>query len=123
MRPVFLAALVGSAVTRVRRRYRVTKRLVAAIAFTGAFTGALLGGALAALSAEQTVTLSVNMWCPSCPYIIKRTLAKVPGVLDVEVSYDDQVAIVRFDDETTDVATLTQATADVGFPSEPVVTN
>ena len=82
----------------------------------------LLGGSLPAFSAEQTVTLSVKMWCPSCPYIIKRTLAQVPGVLDVDVSYDDQVAIVRFDDDKTDVTMLTEATADVGFPSEPLAT-
>ncbi len=88
---------------------------------------ALLAGVLAltrpALAAEQTVTLKVKMWCPSCPYIVKRSLAKVPGVLDVNVSYDDQVAIVRFDDRKTGVATLTQATADVGFPSAPLATN
>ena len=88
-----------------------------------AFLPVLLGGSLPALSTEQTVTLSVKMWCSSCPYIIKRTLAKVPGVLDVNVSYDDQVAIVRFDDDKTDVTALTQATAEVGFPSEPLATN
>ena len=87
-----------------------------------AFLPALLGASPPALSAEQTVTLSVKMWCPSCPYIIKRTLAQVPGVLDVDVSYDDQVAIVRFDDDKTDVTMLTEATADVGFPSEPLAT-
>jgi mercuric ion binding protein len=88
-----------------------------------AFLAVLPGGSLPALSAERSVTLSVKMWCPSCPYIIKRTLAKVPGVLDVNVSYDDQVAIVQFDDERTSVTELTQATADVGFPSEPLATN
>jgi mercuric ion binding protein len=88
-----------------------------------AFLAVLHGGSLPAFSAEQAVTLSVKMWCPSCPYIIKRTLAQVPGVLDVKVSYDDQVAIVRFDDDKTDVTLLTQATADVGFPSEPLATN
>ncbi len=88
-----------------------------------AFLPVLLGGSLPALSAEQTVTLSVKMWCPSCPYIIKQTLAQVPGVLGVKVSFDDQVAIVRFDDDKTDVTALTQATAGVGFPSEPLATN
>ena len=88
-----------------------------------AFLPVLLGGSLPALSAERTVTLSVDMWCPSCPYIIKRTLVQVPGVLDVKVSFDDQVAIVRFDDGRTSVAELTQATANVGFPSEPLATN
>ena len=88
-----------------------------------AFLPVLLGGSLPALSAERTVTLSVDMWCPSCPYIIKRTLAQVPGVLEVKVSFDDQVAIVRFDDGRTSVTELTQATANVGFPSEPLATN
>ena len=83
----------------------------------------LLGGSPPALSAEQTVTLSVNMWCASCPYIIKQTLARIPGVLDVDVSFDDQVAIVQFDNDETDVTSLTQATADVGFPSELLATN
>ena len=88
-----------------------------------AFLPVLLGSSPPAFSAEQTVTLSVDLWCPSCSYIIQRTLAKVPGVLVVKVSYDDQVAVVRFDDDKTGVTALTQATADVGFPSKPLPTN
>lgn len=99
------------------------KQLLSRVLTVLAFLPVLLGSSLPAFSAEQTVTLSVDMWCASCSYIIKRTLAKVPGVLNVNVSYDDQVAIVRFDDDTTDVTALTQATADVGFPSKPLVTN
>ena len=83
----------------------------------------LFGGSQPALSAEQSVTLKVDLWCPSCSYIIKRTLAQVPGVLVVKVSYDDQIAIVRFDDDKTGVSALTKATADVGFPSEPLLIN
>ncbi len=90
---------------------------------TISFLPALLGGSLPALSAEQMVTLSVDLWCPSCSYSIQRTLAKVPGVLVVKVSYDDQVAVVRFDDDKTGITALTQATADVGFPSKPLPTN
>ncbi len=99
------------------------KQLLSRVFTILAFLSVLLGGNLPALSAEQTVTLSVDLWCPSCSYIIKRTLAKVPGVLVVKVSYDDQVAIVRFDDDKTNVTALTQATADVGFPSKPLATN
>ena len=84
-----------------------------------ALSAALFGTPFPALAAEQTVTLSVAMWCASCPYIVKQTLAQVPGVLDVNVSYDDQVAVVLFDDERTDVAALTIATAEVGFPATP----
>ena len=91
------------------------KRPLAALVLSAA----LFGLASPAFPAEQTVTLSVGLWCPSCTYIVTRTLQGVDGVLDVRVSYEDQVAVVRFDDETTDVTALTEATASVGFPSEP----
>ena len=77
-----------------------------------------LGAPGAAISGEQTVTLNVGMDCPTCPYIVKRSLQRVGGVLDVKVSYADQIAVVRFDDGRTSVGALTQATASVGFPSK-----
>ncbi len=88
-----------------------------------ALSAALLGSPLPALAAEQAVTLSVDMWCPSCPYIVKRSLEEVVGVLDVDVSYRDQTAVVRFDDDKTTVAALTEATGSIGFPSTPLVTD
>ncbi len=86
-------------------------------------SAALFANIASSVAAERTVTLGVKMRCPTCPYIVKQSLAKVAGVLDVSVSYGDQVAIVRFDDQKTSVATLSQATAEVGFPSEPVAAN
>ncbi|KKK54049.1 hypothetical protein LCGC14_3088660, partial [marine sediment metagenome] len=53
--------------------------LLKALLLTG-FLLALSGGARAA---EQTVVLKVDMWCPSCPYIIKRSLMDVDGVEEV----------------------------------------
>ena len=41
-------------------------------------TATLFASAAPSLAAERTATLSVKMWCPTCPYIVKRTLAKVP---------------------------------------------
>ena len=74
-----------------------------------------------AWAAERTVTLAVdNMSCASCPYIVQRTLTSVPGVSDVEVSYEQKIAVVTFDDAVTDVAALTQATESMGFPSRLV---
>lgn len=68
---------------------------------------------------EQTVTLAVdNMFCASCPYIVKQVLARVPGVRTVEVSYESKTAVVTFEDTETDVAALTEATERVGFPSK-----
>ena len=73
-----------------------------------------------ALAGEQTVTLNVdNLFCASCPYIVKQTLAGVAGVSEVEVSYKEKTAVVTFDDNQTDVAALTAATTDAGFPSRP----
>ncbi len=67
---------------------------------------------------EQTVTLAVdNLFCATCPYIVKQVLAKVPGVRVVEVSYETKTAVVTFEDSETDVAALTEATGCVVFPS------
>ena len=75
-----------------------------------------------ATAAEREVTLRIdNMYCASCPYIVKRTLAGVSGVSHVRVSYQQEaavaVAVVVYEDSETDVAALTAATSDVGFPS------
>ena len=71
-----------------------------------------------ALAGERTVTLAVeNMTCATCPYVVKQTLAAVPGVINVDVSFEDGMAIVVFDDAQTDVADLTAATAGSGYPS------
>ncbi len=74
------------------------------------------------LAAEQSVRLRVeNMFCASCPFIVKQTLARVPGVSHVEVSYEEEtavaVAVVVYEDMETDGAALTAATSDIGFPS------
>ncbi len=67
---------------------------------------------------EQTVTLAVdNLFCATCPYIVKQVLAKLPGVRVVEVSYETKTAVVTFEDSETDFAALTEATGIVGFPS------
>lgn len=88
-------------------------------------SAALVAAALAvggpAAFAERTVTLAVeNMTCPSCPFIVKKTLARVRGVSNVDVSFERKVAIVTFDDARTGVPALTEATAEIGFPSRPV---
>ncbi len=74
-----------------------------------------------AFAGERTVTLAVgNMTCASCPYIVQKTLARVPGVTSVAVSFEEKTAVVTFDDDNTDPAALTAATAAVGYPSHPV---
>lgn len=71
-----------------------------------------------AVAGEQTQTLAVeNMTCISCPFIVKKALTAVDGVKIVDVSLDDKIAVVTYDDTLTDIATLTAATTNVGFPS------
>lgn len=74
-----------------------------------------------AVAAQRSVTLAVDgMTCASCPYIVKQTLADVPGVSDVTVSFKKKTAVVAFDDSKTNVAALTTATTNVGFPSRVI---
>ena len=48
-------------------------------------------GSPAAFAAEKTITLAVsNMYCADCPYVVKKSLARVPGVAKVTVSYKDK---------------------------------
>ncbi|MGH6856889.1 MAG: cation transporter [Methylocella sp.] len=80
----------------------------------------LVLGALAspALAGETTVTLAVRNWyCAACPRVIRQSLAAVPGVVNVTVSDKTKTASVTFDDTKTDVKSLTQATAEAGYPS------
>ena len=84
----------------------------------------LPGGAAepAQLAAQslQTVTLDVqNMVCPACPIAVRTALRRAPGVVDAKVEFDSRTAVVTFDPAKTNVEALTQATAEVGFPSRP----
>ena len=84
-----------------------------------------VGGALVALlifgqalAGERTVRLAVeNMDCTACPLIVKQSLARVPGVSKVEVSYARKSASVTFDDAKATVAALIEATTKSGYPS------
>lgn len=80
---------------------------------------ALLAGQ--AFAAPQTATLSVpTMSCASCPVTIKAALTKVPGVSSIKSDLAKRQTTVVFDDAKTDLAALSKATADAGFPSSPV---
>jgi len=70
---------------------------------------------------QTTVTLAVdNMYCASCPFIVRQALADTPGVIAAEVSFRDKTARVTFDRATVDVVALTEATTRAGYPSRLV---
>jgi len=73
-----------------------------------------------AFPAEKTITLAVNnMYCADCPFIVRKSLEAVPGVSKAVVSYKDKMAVVTYDDTKADVAALTRATTEAGYPSAP----
>jgi mercuric ion binding protein len=77
----------------------------------------------AAFATERTATLNVaNATCELCGPIVKRSLSRVSGVLDVQISEADGAAIakVRFEDSHTDVPALITATTNAGYPSRVV---
>ena len=72
----------------------------------------------AALAEMRTVTLSVpGMNCDLCPLTIKKAISKVPGVTNVDASYEKRQAVVTFDDSKASIDALTKATANAGYPS------
>lgn len=84
----------------------------------GAGLISLLLSGTAVFAAEQTVKLDVTgMTCASCPYQVQSALRKVDGVTHIEVSLQKALAVVTYDDAKCDVAALTKATTEAGFPS------
>jgi periplasmic mercuric ion binding protein len=72
------------------------------------------------LAAERTITLAVqNMVCADCPFIVRKSLERVPGVAKATVSFKDKTAIVTYDDGKTDIKSLADATTNAGYPSAP----
>jgi mercuric ion binding protein len=88
------------------------------------FASILLGFCVLAsapvFAAERTVTIAVqNMYCASCPFVVKKSLEAVPGVAKVTVSYEDKTAVVTYDDSKVGLNALTGATTNAGYPSTP----
>jgi len=89
--------------------------------FAGISFMATVLASCAASAAERIVTLAVdNMYCDACPYIVKQSLAKVPGVESVAVSFEQKTATVTYNDQKTTLAALTSATAQAGYPSKAI---
>jgi len=92
------------------------KRTLAAVSLA-----ATAFGAAAAIAAERTATLAIdNMYCEACPYIVKQSLARVPGVESVAVSFEQKTATVTYDDQKTTLDALTSATTQAGYPSKAI---
>ena len=90
-------------------------KLLAVVAFVSG-----LSASITAFAAERTVTLAVqNMYCATCPYTVKASLQRLPGVSEVVVSMQEKTATVTYDDAKASVKALTDATTNAGYPSAP----
>ncbi|MBP2684705.1 MAG: mercuric transport protein periplasmic protein [Deltaproteobacteria bacterium] len=65
----------------------------------------------------QVALAITGMTCGHCVAAVKKALAAVPGVEEVEVTLAPPRAAVAFDPSRTTVEMLTKATAEEGYPS------
>ena len=56
-----------------------------------------------------------GMHCDSCPLDIKETLEETAGVREADTSLKRKTAIVDFDEETVQLATLIKKIQDLGY--------
>jgi copper chaperone CopZ len=69
---------------------------------------------------KERVTLAITgMTCGHCVASVKKALAAVPGVGEVEVTLSPPRAVVSRDPSRATVGMLTKATAEEGYPSSP----
>jgi len=94
-----------------------TQRAQAAVAGPGSAPGAQASSTPA--SVRQVVLEVEGMTCRACPKTVSTALKDVDGVYSVDATYEPPEAVVRFDPDKTSVETLTQATENVGYPSQP----
>jgi len=74
---------------------------------------------IVAFAKEKEIELYIdNMTCPSCPFMVKKTLQKIDGVKEVETDYFSKTATVIFDDSKTNEDALIEASTNQGFPAE-----
>ena len=77
-----------------------------------------VGISLPAVAAPKTVVLLVpSMNCAACPITVRKALEKVDGVQSVKATLEPPEAVVTFDDATTSIEKLTEATKGAGYPS------
>ncbi|MCS3725360.1 heavy-metal-associated domain-containing protein [Bradyrhizobium betae] len=59
-----------------------------------------------------------NMYCAACPHIVKSSMAAVPGVSTVTVSFTAKTATVTFDDAKATTDTIAAASMNAGYPAQ-----
>lgn len=73
-------------------------------------------------STAGVVTLSVGgMTCASCVNVVEKVLEKVGGVVDASVNLSTEKAVVRYNPDKVQIATLVENVEKVGYTAQPLV--
>jgi len=72
-------------------------------------------------AADKTITLSVpDMNCPSCPYMVEKSISVVEGVKSATAELQNRTCSVTFDDAIASVDDILGATANIGYQSSVI---
>lgn len=69
--------------------------------------------------AREASLILEDIECAACAWLIERTLAGVPGVLETGVNYSTHRARVRFDQRATTLGALIESLARLGYRAQP----
>ncbi|MFU0505261.1 heavy-metal-associated domain-containing protein [Pseudaminobacter sp. NGMCC 1.201702] len=61
-----------------------------------------------------------NMYCASCPIIVRRAIERVEGVRSVTVDFANKAAIVVYDPSVTTVDAIADAPTRLGYPAKAI---
>jgi mercuric ion binding protein len=61
-----------------------------------------------------------NMYCASCPIIVRRAIEGVEGVRSARVDFSDQAATVVYDPSVTTANAIADAPTQLGYPARPI---
>ncbi len=82
---------------------------------------AMIAAAGVASAAERTTLFAIkNMSCVTCPFMVRKSMEGVDGVISVKVSFDKKMATVVYDDAKTNPQQIGAASGEAGFPASPV---
>ncbi len=69
--------------------------------------------------AREASLIVEDIRCAACAWLVERTLARAPGVLDAAVNYSTHRARVRWDGRRTDLGAVMAAVARIGYRTCP----
>ncbi|MEM1359632.1 MAG: heavy metal-associated domain-containing protein, partial [Bacteroidota bacterium] len=78
-----------------------------------------VGGAIA-VKATRKVTIQTNAICEMCQHTIEKALFALDGVKRAELDLITKKVKVKYDEKVTDIATIRQAIAAVGYDADDV---